>query len=307
MANSQRKKNNYNKLTLIVLLLAWSSLTATHFSLVTLKPELEHSTVALAYYLIGYFAAALLIAASVRKLISTFGPEQNTALDQQEPFTSGIRNKSHEIRTPLNNIIGFVEMLEERNLDPDVQRQIHHIKESADALLSEIDALFNLPILAQSPLDENSGQGSSYKSNRNARAAGSTSKIVVLLVEDNKMSQEVTKHKLSKAGFEVHLATNGQDAVRMAKQGTFDFILMDCQMPGMDGFEATRIIRGHEQITGAKRIPIVALTAHAMEGYREICLSAGMDDYLTKPIKQQELIQFLGRFLLKKASEEGML
>ena len=78
-------------------------------------------------------------------------------------------------------------------------------------------------------------------------------------------------------------------------------------MPGMDGFEATRIIRGHEQSTGAKRIPIVALTAHAMEGYRDICLAAGMDDYLTKPIKQQELVQFLGRFLLKNASDEGML
>ena len=190
MTSSQRHNPNYNKLTLLVLLLAWVSLTVTHFSLVALKPQLAHSAVALAYYLMAYFAAALLIAATVRKLINVYLPEQTIELDHAEPFTSGIRNKSHEIRTPLNNIIGFVEMLEERTLDPDVQRQVHHIKESADALLAEIDALFNLPELSR-PSD-NSSQGPTHKSNRNARAAGNTSKIVVLLVEDNKMSQEVT-------------------------------------------------------------------------------------------------------------------
>ena len=116
--------------------------------------------------------------------------------------------------------------------------------------------------------------------------------LQVLVVEDNPMSREITVHRLKKMGFHVLVAGSGIDAVEIAGKDELDLILMDCQMPVMDGFEATAQIRKMEQRSG-KRIPIVALTAHAVEGYRDICLSAGMDDYLTKPIHEADLVAFL--------------
>jgi CheY-like chemotaxis protein len=88
----------------------------------------------------------------------------------------------------------------------------------------------------------------------------------------------------------VAVAGNGQQAVRRLDEESFDLVLMDLQMPGMDGFEATAVIRDLETQRGG-RVPIIALTAHAMKGDRERCLDAGMDGYITKPIRAQELLQ----------------
>ncbi|MFN8390853.1 MAG: response regulator [Bdellovibrionota bacterium] len=121
------------------------------------------------------------------------------------------------------------------------------------------------------------------------------SQLHILVVEDNPLSREITVHRLRKLGFLVSIAENGEQAVRISKSAGFDLILMDCQMPEMDGFEATAQIRKAEAST-CVRCPIVALTAHAMDGYREQCIEAGMDDYLTKPIKEAELREFLKRF-----------
>ena len=124
------------------------------------------------------------------------------------------------------------------------------------------------------------------------------SQTKILLVEDNEMSRKIALYRLQKAGSDVSTATNGREAVSMFKLKTFDLIFMDCQMPEMDGFEATKKIREIEEKRGS-HTPIVALTAHAMEGYRETCLEAGMDDYLTKPIKEAELIKFLNKMSKK--------
>jgi len=104
----------------------------------------------------------------------------------------------------------------------------------------------------------------------------------VLVAEDNPVNQIVTSKMLEKLGCAVEVAANGEDAVRMAKTGAFDLVLMDCQMPVIDGFTATSAIRAHEG--ESRHTPIVALTANAMQGDREKCLDAGMDDYLSKPI-----------------------
>lgn len=105
----------------------------------------------------------------------------------------------------------------------------------------------------------------------------------ILLAEDGAVNQRVAVLMLESRGHEVTVANNGREAVERFRSGPFDLILMDVQMPEMDGLEATRTIRGLE--TGGDHIPIIAMTAHAMSGDRERCLQAGMDDYLSKPIQ----------------------
>jgi len=118
----------------------------------------------------------------------------------------------------------------------------------------------------------------------------------VLLVEDNPVNQAVSKAMLEYFGCRVDVAANGQEALKVLAGRPYDLILMDCQMPVMDGYEATRIIRRREAASQA-RTPIVALTAHAMEGDREACLEAGMDDYLSKPYKAEEINALLAKWL----------
>ena len=114
--------------------------------------------------------------------------------------------------------------------------------------------------------------------------------LKILLVEDNKINQVLAQRLLQKWGHEVHVANNGKEAVEASANQDFDLILMDVQMPEMDGIQATRGIRQREETTG-KHVPIFAMTAYAMESDKEKCLAAGMDGYVSKPINTQELFQ----------------
>jgi len=111
----------------------------------------------------------------------------------------------------------------------------------------------------------------------------------VLLAEDNPVNQEVCKAMLNVLGCRVEVAVNGVDALNIFRRGEIDLILMDCMMPEMDGYTAASEIRLLEEAAGNGRIPIMALTANAMQGDREKCLAAGMTDYLTKPFLLQAL------------------
>jgi two-component system, sensor histidine kinase and response regulator len=117
----------------------------------------------------------------------------------------------------------------------------------------------------------------------------------ILLAEDNPVNQKVACRILEKLGFRVDVAADGQAAFDAWQSGRYDLILMDCQMPVMDGYETTRKIRVQE--SGTKHIPIIALTAHAMKGADNECRAAGMDDYLSKPIDRGQLQQTLSRWL----------
>jgi TMAO reductase system sensor TorS len=118
----------------------------------------------------------------------------------------------------------------------------------------------------------------------------------VLLAEDNPVNRELAVAMLEAVDLEVVVAVDGREAVAQAAQGGIDLVLMDCQMPELDGFVATEAIRAAEAQAGA-RVPIVALTANAMEGDRERCLACGMDDYLSKPFKPAQLYAILARWL----------
>jgi CheY-like chemotaxis protein len=116
----------------------------------------------------------------------------------------------------------------------------------------------------------------------------------ILLAEDNTVNQVLAVRLLEKRGHKVTVAANGKEALAAIEKDSFDLVFMDVQMPEMDGFEATERIRANEKASG-NHLPVIAMTAHAMAGDRERCIQAGMDDYLTKPIRSQELDDVLKR------------
>src|SRR6266571_99544 len=127
----------------------------------------------------------------------------------------------------------------------------------------------------------------------------------ILLVEDNLINQQVALGILQIQGYSVTVVNNGREALDAHAQGAFDLILMDCHMPEMDGFEATREIRGRERSSIGKRVPIIALTANAMAQDREECLSTGMDDHLSKPFSMQTMQDMLHRWIPQAASTKS--
>ncbi len=121
--------------------------------------------------------------------------------------------------------------------------------------------------------------------------------LPILLAEDDRVNRLVAERLLSRAGYRVEIACDGHEAVALSAAGEYRLIFMDCQMPGLDGYDATRAIRrserGHD---GRRHVPIVAMTAHAMSGDREKCLASGMDDYIAKPLRRPEIERVLARF-----------
>jgi CheY-like chemotaxis protein len=132
-------------------------------------------------------------------------------------------------------------------------------------------------------------------------AAGS---LKILLAEDNPVNQKLAVRMLEKRGHKVSVAANGREALAALETEAFDLVLMDVQMPDMDGFETTAAIRQRERSTG-KHLPIVAMTAHAMKGDDRRCLDAGMDGYLAKPIRSEELHALLDGFPASLAPEKA--
>jgi CheY-like chemotaxis protein/HPt (histidine-containing phosphotransfer) domain-containing protein len=130
------------------------------------------------------------------------------------------------------------------------------------------------------------------------RAATRSRARRVLLAEDNPVNVEVAKAMLESLGLDAHCARNGEEALQLVRGGDYDAVLMDCQMPVMDGFAATSAIRHEEREAGrARTLPVIAITANALQGDREACLAAGMDDYLSKPFTQQQLAAVIGRWI----------
>ena len=128
-------------------------------------------------------------------------------------------------------------------------------------------------------------------------AAAERLKGRILLAEDNLINQRVALGMLARLGVEVKVANNGAQALECALTEPFDLVLMDCEMPVMDGFEATRSLRARLPSDAGRRLPIVALTANAMAGDREKCIEIGMDDYISKPIRMDDLLGTLSRWL----------
>jgi signal transduction histidine kinase/CheY-like chemotaxis protein len=130
-------------------------------------------------------------------------------------------------------------------------------------------------------------------------------RVHILLAEDNAVNQTLAVRILEKRGYSVTVAPDGRAAVDAFQTGQFELVLMDIQMPGMDGFEATAAIREREKLTGG-HIPIVAMTAHALVGDREKCTASGMDDYVSKPIRTSELFATIEKMLSDELKPESV-
>jgi len=129
-------------------------------------------------------------------------------------------------------------------------------------------------------------------------------RVRILVAEDNIINQKLALRVLDKKlGYNTDVVNNGKEAVEALKKTDYDLVLMDCQMPEMDGYEATRAIRDENSTVRNHKIPIIAMTANAMQGDREKCIEAGMDDYVTKPINVKELAKVIERYLFNKTKE----
>ncbi|MBF0475691.1 MAG: response regulator [Deltaproteobacteria bacterium] len=140
---------------------------------------------------------------------------------------------------------------------------------------------------------------------RHTVAEGLKRKIRILVAEDNITNQKVAVGMLESMGYRADAVADGREAVKALKTIPYDLVLMDVQMPEMDGFEATKMIRNSTLPVLKHDIPIIAMTAHAIKGDREKCLEAGMDDYVSKPVKPKELAQVINRWIFGRSILEG--
>lgn len=132
---------------------------------------------------------------------------------------------------------------------------------------------------------------------------GNCGEVHILLVEDNKLNQKVAMAILHKEGYVIDIAENGLEAINQINKAHYHAILMDCQMPVMDGFEATRQIR--QMPSPVCKTPIIAITAYAMTHDRDKCLNSGMDDYLSKPVNRQQLLDIVKHYTSAPSAYEN--
>ena len=133
-------------------------------------------------------------------------------------------------------------------------------------------------------------------------------KIIILVAEDNVINQKVTRITLEKLGYQTKIVANGCEALEAMRNSDFDLIIMDCEMPEMDGYEASRQIREwksaeDESLRAKSSLPIIAMTAHALKGEREKCLEAGMNDFLSKPVKPETLAEMIKKWVLRSEAD----
>ncbi len=207
-----------------------------------------------------------------------------------------LRKLSHDLRDPMTNVLGSTELLLESELDTSQRLAAENVHRSGRELLDVVDRL----------LDAHQINKSTPPSSGEFRAAPRVAAVLsgrrILLAEDNAFNRALIEHVLEPMGCQVDKASSGTEAVRAFRPGRYDLVLMDCQMPEMDGLQATRQIRSLED--EQSRVPIIAVTAGTVSGARRACLDAGMDDFLAKPFSLGRLRKKVLEWLLPSIDSE---
>ncbi len=224
------------------------------------------------------------------------GPKKPGPTLDGEQALELLRRLSHDLRTPMTNVLGSTELLLESELDTSQRLAAENVHRSGRELLDVVDQL----------LAAHSISKSAPPSSGEFRAAPKVSAILsgrrILLAEDNMFNCALIEHVLEPMGCQVDKAGSGREAVQCFRPGRYDLVLMDCQMPEMDGLTATRQIRELE--AGRGRVPIIAVTAGTVSGARRACLEAGMDDFLAKPFSLGRLRKKVLHWLLPSIDSE---
>jgi CheY-like chemotaxis protein len=207
-----------------------------------------------------------------------------------------LRKLSHDLRDPMTNVLGSTELLLESELDTSQRLAAENVHKSGRELLDVVDRLLAAHQIGKS------APPSSGEFRTAPQVAAVLSGRRVLLAEDNAFNRALISHVLEPMGCRVDTASSGTEAVRTFRPGVYDLVLMDCQMPELDGLAATRKIRALE--AGQTRVPIVAVTAGTVSGARRACLDAGMDDFLAKPFSLGRLRKKVLEWLLPAIDSE---
>jgi PAS domain S-box-containing protein len=227
---------------------------------------------------------------ALRQALETTGRQLQDARQVETQF---LANMSHEIRTPMHGIQGMTRLLMETPLTAQQQQWISSIHSLVDTLGVTVN-----DILDHSKIKSGQLRGSLPTDGPRAEVpAGNYEGLLkdrrVLVVEDNPINQQITGQILRNAGAGVTLADDGEQAIRVLARERFDLIIMDLQMPVMDGFEATRQLRQQLRLD----TPVLAMTASAIRDGRKRCLETGMNDYMLKPFELQEFFERLTQLL----------
>ncbi|MGE0083200.1 MAG: response regulator [Desulfococcaceae bacterium] len=231
----------------------------------------------------------------IRRQIPEMGTAGQTAKNAGEAknrFPAGIINA---IRTSITAIAGMAKMLSETQLSPEQRNYTADILSSSNILLGITEDLTDSSKAVQEKAKNPHPDLMNHKpsADKDFPLTG----IRILLAEDHLINQKLIESILKKYGLSADIANNGREALDLLEKQEYDLILMDMQMPVMDGEKASEIIRSPDSAVRCHNIPIIALTAHAMKGDREACLTAGMNDYISKPVNADNLISTILRHI----------
>jgi CheY-like chemotaxis protein len=207
-----------------------------------------------------------------------------------------LRRLSHDLRTPMTNVLGSTELLLESELDTSQRLAAENVHRSGRELLDVVDRLLAAHQIGKS------APPSSGEFKAAPRVSALLSGRRILLAEDNVFNRTLIERVLEPMGCAVDSASSGREALKLFKPGRYDLVLMDCQMPEMDGMTATRQIRRLE--AGKSRVPVLAVTAGTVSGARRACVDAGMDDFLAKPFSLGRLRKKVLQWLLPSIDSE---
>lgn len=255
----------------------------------------------------------------IRSILESLGVRVTTVLSEEEAFTAlsscfgqkpfhlcfididmngGIELARKVRQVDMKDLIIF-------SLTPPPMRNANQFKEAGfNGFLNRPirrDRLYDILIRYFGGEQQNEPSSQVEKERGSAGREEGMRPLSILVVEDNPVNQKMMMKMIEKLGCRIDVAENGMEAVQKVGQSIYDLVLMDCQMPGMDGYEATQEIRRRE---GSERhVPIIAVTAHALEGDREICLRAGMDDYLPKPVRKEAVIEMIRKWCQNQSDQ----